>query len=98
MRAPVLLGLEAGAGVDADDLGVQVAVGEQLDGQGGELVRGAEAVREEDVALQLVLERSGARAFAVDRGVDEPGGDALLAAWRRWNEILTTVLPTQTPA
>src|SRR3546814_4361385 len=37
----------------------------------------AEAVGEEHVALQLLLERLGGLALAVDRGVDEAWGDAV---------------------
>jgi hypothetical protein len=36
-RPAGLFGLQAGAGVDADRLGVHVGVGQQLDGQRGEL-------------------------------------------------------------
>ena len=48
------------AAVDPDHLGVHVAVGEQLDGQRGELVGRAEALREEHALAELRLERLGA--------------------------------------
>src|ERR687897_1282844 len=71
------LGLHAHATVDADDLGVHVAVAEQLDGHARELVGGAEALGEEHVALELLLELLAGLALAVDRRVDEAGRDAV---------------------
>src|SRR6516165_10225117 len=72
--ARALLRLQARAGVQADDLGVHVAVREHLDGEGGELRGEAETLREQHIALELFLERLGAGALAVDGSVDEPGG------------------------
>ena len=59
----LLFRLHPDAGVDADRLGVHVAVGQQLDGQRGELGGVARAVREQHVLGQLGLERLGALAL-----------------------------------
>ena len=47
----------ADAAVDADRLGVEVAVGDALDDHRGQLLRGAEALREQHALLQVGLER-----------------------------------------
>src|ERR1700685_2549458 len=66
-----LFGLQAGGGVDPDRLCVHVRVGQELDGQRGELRGAAETVREQDVPGQLGLERLGALGLAVARRVDQ---------------------------
>src|SRR5690606_5013986 len=65
------LRLEAETAVDADGLGVHVVVGDELEGHRRELVGGAEALREQHVALEVLLEGLRLVALAVDRGVDE---------------------------
>ena len=56
---PGLLGRHPDAGVEADRLGVEVAVGQQLDRQRRELVRAAQALREEDDRAERRLELLG---------------------------------------
>ena len=63
------------AAVDADDLAVHVGVGQALDHHRRELVAGAEALGEEHVLAEVGLERLRRLALAVDRGVDQAGGD-----------------------
>src|ERR1700730_11921048 len=72
-----LLGLQAGAAINTDHLGVHVAVGQQLDGERCELLGGGQARREQHVALELLLELVALNAFAVDGRVDESGGDRI---------------------
>src|SRR5690606_28831526 len=71
------LRLHAHAAVEPDDLCVHVAVAQQLDGQRGELLGDAEALGEQHVLLQLLLEGLRGLALAVDRRVDQAGGDAV---------------------
>src|SRR4030095_2483621 len=63
------LRLHADATVAPDDLGVHVAVAQQLDRHRGELVGAAQALGEQHVALEAFLELLAAGAGAVDRGV-----------------------------
>src|SRR4051794_20674001 len=69
--------LHADAAVDADRLAVHVTVGDELDGERREFLGRAEAMREQHVLLELLLEGVGAFALPVDRGVDEPRGDGV---------------------
>ena len=64
----------ADAAVDADRLGVEVAVGHALDDDRRQLLRVAEALREQHALLQVGLERLAVVAGAVDRGVDQARG------------------------
>jgi len=74
---PPRLGLHADAGVQADALGVHVAVAQQLDGHGGELGRVAKPFREEHSDAEALLELLGTFARPVDRCVDESGEDGV---------------------
>src|SRR5690606_2711823 len=70
-----LLGLEADAAVQADDLGVDVVVLNQHPHQVGELRGTAHALGEHHRGHQLGLELLGVGGEAVDRGVDDAGAD-----------------------
>ena len=78
-RRRSLLGLHANASVDTDGRGVHVTVGEQLDRERRELARVPEPLREEDARAETRLELIRCGTAAVDRGVDEPGQDAVRA-------------------
>src|SRR5687767_5390038 len=67
------LGLHPDPAVDPDRLAVEVAVRDRLEDHRGELLGGAEPLREQNAALEAGLERLAGLTFAVDGGVDEAG-------------------------
>src|SRR3954452_20755178 len=69
--APRSFRLHPDAAVNADRLGVHVAVGDALDDHAGELLAGAEPMGEQHTLLEVRLELLAALALAVDRRVDQ---------------------------
>ena len=72
-----LLRGHADAAVGADGLGVEVAVRDALDHDGGQLLGVAETGREQHALLEVRLERLAALAGPVDRRVDQLGATVL---------------------
>ncbi len=93
-----LLRRQARAAVDAHHLAVGVGVHEQLDHHGGELVGGAEPLREQHVPLQPVLEGLGRLALAVDGVSNSPGATQLSRTPMTARSRATgSVIPTMPP-